>query len=288
MSLGIDCAGVDENGNPDWTKAKTEGPIRFAFLRGTYGDSLDSKFTSDWPAIKAAGITRGAYLFLRFPLKRQANQVGPDVQAQKFVDAVGTLDRGDFPPTIDIEFETKEGRIGTGLTAGQVIEWVDAAWQVLSAAYNAPPLIYTSARIWNEELGNIAAPQFVESPLWLAKPWPWPVRTTAQRDLAFFADGKHDPNVPPTWGTQWFFHQYQGDALGFPGFSNTVDINRFRPIPQGAVGDHVKWIQRRLGISESGTFDAATRDAVIAHQNHNNLVADGVVGPKTFASLCWS
>jgi peptidoglycan hydrolase-like protein with peptidoglycan-binding domain len=201
---------------------------------------------------------------------------------------VGPLERSDFPPTVDVEFESTEGRPGTGLTIGQALEWVEAAWQVLFEVYGAAPLLYTSERIWVEEFDNAPAPRLIESPLWLAKPWPWAVRTLARRDAAFFADGRHDPRVPRPWGSQWFIHQYQGDALGFPGFSATVDINRFRTTSDGAAGDHVKWMQRRLGIDESGAFDAATREAAVAHQSANGLVADGIVGPKTFASLCWS
>ena len=286
--LGIDCASVDDGVNVEWGTATREGRVSFALVRGAYGDDADAAFERSWRALKDNAVPRGAYLFLRFPLIGRPPPADPTTQAERFAATIGDLGPGDFPPTIDVEFESKDGRAGTGLTAAQAIEWVAAAWRVLAARYRAAPLIYTSARIWQEELDDAPAPELVDSPLWLAKPWPWSVRSPAHRDTAFFDDGRHDPGVPTPWGSQWFIHQYQGDALGFPGFPSTVDINRFRPIPLGATGDHVRWIQRRLGIATSGTFDAATRDATIVHQRAHGLVADGVVGPRTFASLCWA
>src|SRR5262249_47409417 len=102
--------------------------------------------------------------------------------------------------------------------------------------------------------------------------------------------GRLDPPVPPPWGdaTNWWVHQYQGDALGFPGFSSTVDVNRFNPMVQGAAGDRVKWVQRRLGLAESGELDETMRKKVVAHQRAKGLTPDGIIGPRTFATLCWS
>jgi peptidoglycan hydrolase-like protein with peptidoglycan-binding domain len=110
----------------------------------------------------------------------------------------------------------------------------------------------------------------------------------ARRDVAFLENGKHDSMTPPGWGNQWFIHQYQGNAIGFPGFPRPGNMNRFRTISRGVVGDHVTWIQRWLRIAESGVFDGATRTAAAAHQRANGLVTDGIVGPKTFSNLCWT
>src|SRR4029078_1259496 len=68
------------------------------------------------------------------------------------------------------------------------------------------------------------------------------------------------PPVPPPWGdsTNWWIHQYQGDAIRLPGFSTgNVDLNRFNTMLKGATGDRVKWVQRRLGIAQNGQFDSA-------------------------------
>lgn len=65
-------------------------------------------------------------------------------------------------------------------------------------------------------------------------------------------------------------------------------MNRFNVTARGATGDRVRWLQRRLGIAPSGTFDAATERALRVFQSSKGVTADGVVGPRTFAYLCWS
>lgn len=50
-------------------------------------------------------------------------------------------------------------------------------------------------------------------------------------------------------------------------------------------GDDVTELQNDLGISPNGTFDDATDQAVREFQSENDLVEDGIVGPKTWAAL---
>ncbi|MCO1577741.1 penicillin-insensitive murein endopeptidase [Crossiella sp. SN42] len=62
---------------------------------------------------------------------------------------------------------------------------------------------------------------------------------------------------------------------------------------QGATGPAVSALQaqlnakRRLSLPVSGSFDAATRSAVLAFQQHAGLGADGVAGPDTWRNLLW-
>ena len=62
-------------------------------------------------------------------------------------------------------------------------------------------------------------------------------------------------------------------------------------LKQGAKGDEVKEVQRRLKLwgyyngSVDGEFGAGTRKAVIAFQKKNGLTADGVVGASTYKAL---
>ena len=284
MIFGIDTASVAGNKNPDWVKAKATGPISFAIIRSNYGTTTDKVFAREWPRLKAAGLVRGAYLFLRF---RRGNKPAPspEAQAAAAIDTIGDLDDGDLPPTVDVEFPGK-GRAETGLSVQACLDGVRAACAAMKDHYGADPIIYTSARVWRDDLKNAAADDLTGSPLWLArypfKPGP------ARRDAAAFTDGKLDPPVPPPWGDagNWWIHQYQGDAVKFPGFpSGNVDMNRFNTAFKGARGARVKWIQRRLGITESGRFDAATERAVRDFQDDNDLVSDGIIGPRTFAFL---
>jgi len=57
-------------------------------------------------------------------------------------------------------------------------------------------------------------------------------------------------------------------------------------IRKGASGSNVKTLQRNLGgLTIDGIFGAKTETAVKAYQKKNRLVADGIVGPKTWAKL---
>src|SRR5205823_14358794 len=47
----------------------------------------------------------------------------------------------------------------------------------------------------------------------------------------------------------------------------------------------VEYLQELLGLPPTGTFDQATEVAVKKYQADNNLMADGIVGNQTWASL---
>jgi GH25 family lysozyme M1 (1,4-beta-N-acetylmuramidase) len=285
--FGIDTASVAGNKNPDWMRAKAEVPVDFAIIRSNWGTAPDSVFRRDWPKLKDAGIVRGAYLFLRFPHSKWGRPPSPAAQARAFIATVGNLGQSDLPPSLDVEFPG--GRRETGMTSRQILAGVRDAWQTLRGHYGVAPLIYTSARVWKEDLDNLPAPDLTESPLWLAR-YHF-LKGPAVYGPRVFARGPINPPVPPPWGdaTNWWIHQYQGDAVGLPGFpTGNVDMNTFNVMVRGATGDRVRWAQRRLGIVPSGVFDPATEGALRAFQSKKGLGADGMVDPRTFAYLCWS
>jgi carboxypeptidase C (cathepsin A)/GH25 family lysozyme M1 (1,4-beta-N-acetylmuramidase)/subtilisin family serine protease len=287
LILGLDTASVDENGDADWAKAKTEGPISFAIIRAHTGWQRDAMFARDWSKIKQAGIVRGAYLFLTFPTPRYPHVPDPALQAQGFIDVVGDLEESDFPPTLDVEFPG--GAILTHMTPQQLLDGVRAAWRVLKGRYRVAPLIYTSARVWREDLLDPDAPDLLESALWLTR-YPFREKQPAIRDAAALASGGAfiPPNIPKPWGAgNWWIHQYQGDARELPGFRQ-VDMNRFNPMAKDVTGERVKWVQRRLGIAQSGAFDSTMEAALKAFQIKKSLSADGVIDHRTFTFLCWS
>ena len=287
--LGLDTFGLDGNKNRDWMRAKTEGPIGFAIFRATWGNSGDTAFPIEWPRMKDAGLVRGGFLFQRFPHPVVDKKYGPcpDPVAQATALTrslpLSMLDQSDLPPTLDVEFP--DGRIKTGLTAQQCLEQVRAAWNVLKDYYKAAPMIYTSERVWREELSNLPAPDLIESPLWL-KHYPFN-KGPARRDAAVT---RIPPPVPIPWGdSNWWIHQYQGDAIQLPGFApGNVDMNRFGPMTAGASGTKVKWAQRRLGVAQTGAFDAATEKALTEFQQKNGLNQTAAIDLRTFAYLCWS
>jgi GH24 family phage-related lysozyme (muramidase) len=77
------------------------------------------------------------------------------------------------------------------------------------------------------------------------------------------------------------------------GFSNqAVDnlpgTNTLAGCPQlkiGAEGNITKLLQERLGVNADGIFGQLTKQAVINFQYAHGLVADGIVGQKTWAKL---
>ena len=293
MIFGIDTASVAGNKNIDWVKAKAKGQVSFAIIRSNYGTSEDKLFNKEWPRIQDAGITRGAYLFLRFPHpKHGMKDIGPVAQAKAMCKTVGRLNVEDFPPVLDVEFPG--GRKVTGLSVDECIERVRKAWAVLHDYYKTPPIIYTSARVWKEDLKNQVVLEFLDSPLWLARYY---FKGPPMLDASKFVGNKYDPPVPTPWldEANWAAHQYQGDTKGLPGFpTGNLDMNRFNPLVKGDKGQRVRWLQMKLNSYIGGTdkvdgiFGNKTEKLLKTFQRFHSLIQDGIVGPKTFACLCWA
>lgn len=53
----------------------------------------------------------------------------------------------------------------------------------------------------------------------------------------------------------------------------------------GSSGPWVSFLQGLLAVPATGTFDQATRDAVVTQQSLKGLTADGIVGPNTWKAL---
>jgi lysozyme len=282
MIFGIDTASVDENWHADWLKAKDKAEIRFGIIRANLGIWPDKAFKREWPRIKDAGLVRGAYMFLLFGKGRYFD---PVAQAKVFIKTVGQLQPDDLPPSLDVEFPGG-GRVKTGLSAKQCLDAVRAAWKVLKDNYGVAPIIYTSGRVWHEDLNDLPAPDLIESPLWLARYYYR--KGPFVRNPKAFAGGRLNPQVPLPWGdpANWWIHQYQGDARGLPGF-NQVDLNRFNTMTSGAKGQRVEWVQRRLRVPETGVFDAATVSALKTCKQRKSLEANDVVDLPTFVLLSW-
>src|SRR6478609_529512 len=285
-TIGVDYASVDGDAPPDFAAAKKAG-IRFAIPRAIYGrrakgqaDNLpvfvDPTWARDKDAIRAAGLKRTAYLFLCYP-KLGVATPDPEVQAQAFIDYV-KLDRSvDFCPMLDVE------EAAPNLSGEEMYAWTLRAVEKLRAHYGTWPGIYTSARVWAENVHGHSPGVMLNCPLWLAKPWPWPVGTMRHLDGA----PGYNATTIPEFSNQWFLYQYQGDATHCPGFTSTVDMSRFRVFGKGALGAHVVWAQRRLGVKVDGNFGYETDRAVRALQTAYRLTVDGIVGADTFAVLSW-
>ena len=70
-----------------------------------------------------------------------------------------------------------------------------------------------------------------------------------------------------------------------PSIIPVVDSENRPTLRRGDTGDLVKTDQTKVGVAASGTFDGVTEAAVREFQRLHNLVPDGIVGPRTWASL---
>ena len=189
-TMGIDVSYYQ--GTIDWTKVAAAG-VKFAFIRLSDGTAAkDSKFATNWPKAKAAGITRGAYQFFRPGQSATA-------QADMMIAAIGTYQPGDLPPVIDVE--ATDG-LGPSAVAARVKTWMDR----VKAGLGVDPVVYSGMYFWRDQVGNPAT--YATNPLWIAQ------YTTAAC-----------PNIPSVW-TTWTFWQHTASAH-VNGIAGNVDQSWF-------------------------------------------------------------
>lgn len=283
MILGADYASVDGNHAPDFAAASAAG-VRFVIVRASYSTSADSTAARDRDAIRAAGLTYGAYAFLVM----NHDSPSPEDQVQAAFVGAGLIPGRDLPLVLDVEFP--HGIQATGRPRAELGTWIGRA--VAAAKHGGcDPVIYSSARVLDgtdsDALAGAADAAIAGCPLWLAR-YPYRTRIRAITILADLAP----PPVPHVGGDadDWTAHQFQGDAVQMPGFSSTVDLSRWNPLRKGARGARVSWVQRQLQIAEGtpAVWDDVTEATVVAFQRDRGLEPDGVIGPATFAAMAWT
>ncbi len=256
-------------GDVDWTALADVG---FAIIKATEGATIrDARFARHWPAMRKAGIIRGAYHFF------YAASSTPQLQAESFLATVGPLVERDLPPVLDIEEASLQG-VAPASVIASAQTWLDLIERRLRTPQGKPlrPILYTNADTW-DRLGNPS--DFTDYPLWIASP------------------GEGDPDVPVPFGrSDWLIRQTAFDQthVGVPG---RVDLDIANAFARGSNGARVRDIQQRLKslLAEStdpGTIDGAfgpkTESAVRAFQRTRRLTIDGIVGLKTWVELIWS
>lgn len=182
----------------DWKRVSNAGVV-FAILKASEGSSYkDPDFKAWWPAVKANGMTRGAYHFFRpnAPVERQISN---------FLTAQGNLESGDLPPVLDLEVPDSWRNISLKRRIAIVRQWLDA----VEAAMGIKPIIYLSPSFASDVLGS--DPFMRDYLLWVAN------------------YGVRKPRVPAPWSPDksWTFWQFseKGKVPGTSGLA--VDLDYF-------------------------------------------------------------
>lgn len=158
--------------------------VTFCFCKATEGLTfIDPRFAVNWPAMKAAGLLRGAYHFGR-------PAADPRAQADFVHDTVRPT-TGDLPLVLDLEQDD-------GVEPAAVRAWTEAFVARLRELLGVPPIIYTGLYFWRDKADDGDA---LDCPLWLP---------------AYVEDpAKY---VPQAW-SHWTFWQYtsKGSVAGVRG-----------------------------------------------------------------------
>jgi lysozyme len=198
---GIDVS--HHNGKPDWGKVAAAGKV-FAYAKATEGLTFkDSEFTRNWAGIKHAGMKRGAYHFFH-PL------ASPENQADHFCTVVGSLEPGDLPPAVDLEWTKPDPDEWPKVPAADRVALVMRFLKRVEGRLGMQPIVYSS-KVWIHEFIPDATPLAAYG-LWVAD-----------------YKSKDKPLIPPAW-KQWLFWQNTG-AGTVAGVNGGLDLDHFNGSP---------------------------------------------------------
>jgi hypothetical protein len=284
MSIGADWGAIDDNRNPNLVAARAAG-VTFGIRKlyqSPYGG--DVGFAAEWAAMRAADIVRGCYLFPDLRPTAIPARAQVDAAAAELARA-GGLAADDMAPAMDVEFPG--GKLPRRIY--EIVSFLEDFARAMFDVFGCWSIVYTSQRVWDgSDTDALRAPHSWipdRCPLWVKTAY---VRS-ARQPVAGAPMGR--PRMPLAWAASsspgaWI-NQFQGDAIGVPGFTSTVDVNRWlflsRATATAEDAGRVAWVQRKLGVATSaGTWDDATEAAVRELQGEH---ADGIIGPHTFALL---
>jgi lysozyme len=198
------------NGKMDFAKMVAAG-ASFVYVKASelYADS---KFSTYWPAAKAAGLIRGAYHYLNF--------YGSELDQAKLFCALLANDVGELPPVLDLEDNPSLHGLTADIVRGKV-------WNFLTAVEKATgkvPMLYCGYYYW-KQWGDTNA-GWTKYLFW----------------LAWYASESYI-KVPAPW-TKWTFWQYTGNGpgpqYGSQGLSMDMDyfngtVDELRAFADGAT-----------------------------------------------------
>ncbi len=198
-AAGATAKGVDVSSEAvDW-QAFADAGWDFGIAKATEGVTfVASRFATNWKAMKAAGVVRGAYCFFH------SSPDDPVAEADFFIDELnqaGGYEPGDF---LALDLEVLDGNT-PAVVAADALAWLQRVKEVTGIT----PIIYTSPRVFDTLLGSPSG--FAGYPLW---------------DVTWNGGPPKCPNIPASW-PGWAFWQYAGDSItapGLPGAMNDGDV----------------------------------------------------------------
>ena len=143
-------------GNIDWDQVKDSG-VSFAFIKATEGgDRVDSKFSHNWAAAKAAGVPRGAYHFVYW-CRRPHEEIGN-------FNSVVPNEPDALPPVLDVEATPTSGTCKRTLYREEVLRDMKVMLTHMERHYGKKPIIYSSVDFYQAILHSDALSEY---PIWV-------------------------------------------------------------------------------------------------------------------------
>ena len=200
MINGID---VSHHNDIDWNKIQTLNltqNLYFAFIKVSEGTgNLDKKFQINRPGSTDAGLLCSGYHFF-LPMD------DPIHQADIFSAQIGSLQPGEIPPVVDIEWtliKDKKGAVKRteqwkSITPSARISVISDFLKQSEKRLGIKPIIYTAAAFWNDFIASPNHPSdlalFIDYPLWIVNikgaltiPRPWSKATFVQNGFGELA-----------------------------------------------------------------------------------------------------
>ncbi len=202
--------------NIDWRQVRA-ADVAFAVSRASVGLFTDSTFNTNWQAMKAEMILRGAYHYFLF-------SVNSIQQAQLFANNL-SLEAGDLPPILDVEVNSSEDDHAEldflhALSGDERIRRVKDCLDEIERLTSQKPMIYTSSGFWNEFMNDSAG----QPPTWSSQYELW---------IATWGD---EATLPHGW-SQWRIWQYT-NVGSVAGVVSSVDRDYFN----GTAAEMRAWL----------------------------------------------
>ena len=291
MINGID---VSHHNNIVWTdiqKLSLTENIYFVFAKASEGvDFVDSKFANNRKESKNAGFLFGAYHFL-LPTK------DPVDQAKSFTDQIDTLDKGELPPVVDVEWAERgtkgnKKELWKEISASERIDVIKTFSHEVENRLGVKPIIYTAVPFWNEFITQKNQPSdyafFINHPLWIVNlkgvltvPKPWAKASFVQngfgelapKNATAFQKLDHD-----------FFNGKLRGLLEFPAKGKVFA----KKAPVSAIIRDFQQALKNLGFygkSLDGDFGKNTEQAVKDFQKSAGITETGIIDETTWKLL---